>query len=100
MRWRVTAFPARRGRALAAAAPLAGIPEFAFIAGRPTTTTRPRFFGTLALWGGVAILRGEGRVRRLVDAACSGPGPAVQDEHVGCVACGGRGDCGRRGGGA
>ncbi|MEZ4584264.1 MAG: hypothetical protein R3A10_21965 [Caldilineaceae bacterium] len=57
-------------------------------------------FGTLALWGGVAILRGEGRVRWLVDAACSGPGPAVQDEHVGCVACGGRGDCGRRGGGA
>ncbi|MEZ4718525.1 MAG: hypothetical protein R2851_20885 [Caldilineaceae bacterium] len=100
MRWRVTAFPARRGRALAAAALLAGIPEFAFIGGAANNDNAAALFGTLALWGGVAILRGEGRVRRLVDAACSGPGPAVQDEHVGCVACGGRGDCGRRGGGA
>ncbi|MEZ4610201.1 MAG: glycosyltransferase family 39 protein [Caldilineaceae bacterium] len=57
------AFPAAPWVALAAAALLAGIPEFAFIGGAANNDNAAALFGTLALWGGVAILRGEGRVR-------------------------------------
>jgi hypothetical protein len=57
------AFPGMPWVAVAAAALLAGIPEFAFIGGSANNDNAAALFGTLALWGGLAIMRGDGRWR-------------------------------------
>lgn len=57
------AFPETPWVAVVAAALLAGIPEFAFIGGSANNDNAAALFGTLALWGGVAIMRGDGRWR-------------------------------------
>lgn len=49
--------------ALAGAALLAFLPEFAFIGGAVTNDNAAALFGALALWGGVALYRGSGRFR-------------------------------------
>ncbi len=55
--------PGRPAIALLAAGVLAFLPEFAFIGSVVNNDTAAALFGTLALWGGLAIYRHEGRWR-------------------------------------
>lgn len=58
-----TAFPEHLGVALTATGVLAFLPEFAFIGGSVNNDNAAALFGTLSLWGGLAIYRGGGRWR-------------------------------------
>jgi len=58
-----SAFPRRPGLALAALGFLAFLPEIAFIGGSVSNDNAAALFGTLALWGGLAIWQTGGRFR-------------------------------------
>ncbi len=59
----LTAFPGWSWLALGTTGVLAFLPEFAFIGGAASNDVPAALFGTLALWGGFAIYRGDGRLR-------------------------------------
>ena len=55
-----TVWPRQHGLAVTATGVVAFLPEFAFIGAAINNDTAAAFFGTLALWGGVAIYRSGG----------------------------------------
>lgn len=57
------AFPGRIWVAIGGTGVLAFLPEFAFIGGSANNDSAAALFGTLALWGGLAIYRAGGRWR-------------------------------------